>query len=157
MTDTLVHLLAGQKPDGELIYEDIKAKSKGDGCYELLASPVFCRGAAKGDLIRTLLAGRFEIEQHGGNLCIRVIAKKDIDIIEKRLSAVVTDIEAECEVKTERLLVYNVKVKQGFDKIEKTFNQALEGHDEAMWLYANVYDAVDGETPLNWWHDYLAK
>ncbi len=152
-----MHLLAGQKPDGELIYEDVKAINKGDGCYELLASPVFCRGAAKGDLIRTLVAGRFEVEQHGGNLCVRVFAKDGLDILATRLMQAGKTIDAEIDVQTDRFLVVNVPVKSGFDAIEKVFNQLIDGREDALWLYANVYDPMDGETPLNWWHDYLAK
>ena len=36
-------------------------------------------------------------------------------------------------------------------------NKALKDKEDAVWVYANVYDPMDGETPLNWWHDYLAK
>ena len=154
---TLVHLLAGQRPDGQLIFEDVSAKAIGDGCYELLASPLFCRGAAKGDLIRVQAAGKFDIEKHGGNLCIRVISKSQLDIIETRLNASIKTINGECETRADRILVYSVPVTAGFDAIEKVFDAALNQQEDSAWLYANVYDPMDGETPLNWWHDYLAK
>ncbi len=41
---TVIHLLAGQSPDGELIFEDVPADNIGDGCHRLLQSPVFAEG-----------------------------------------------------------------------------------------------------------------
>ena len=151
--ETSVHLLAGQREDGEMVFEQVRAKDIGDGCYELLMPPLFARGAAKGDVIRMMVAGGFEVEQHNGNLCARVIARQGIDEIRQRLDAPLKALEAELDFENERTLVYSIPVKAGFDKIEAAFNQALQGRDEAMWMYANVYDPVDGETPLNWWHD----
>lgn len=153
---TSIHLLAGQRPDGELIYEEVFALDMGDSCYQLTTSPVFARGAAKNDVIRMYPAGRFEVEQYNGNLCVRVLAKADIGIIRQRLQAPLAALEAELDYQNERALVYSIPVKAGFEPIEAALNQALQGA-EAVWLYANVYDPIDGETPLNWWHDFLAQ
>lgn len=153
---TTVHLLAGKRPDGQLVYEDVKAENAGDGCYRLLQSPVFARGAAKGDTIRVLVAGRFEVENYGGKLAIRLFSKADIALIHGRVLQLGKVIELEAEQQTDRFAVYAVEVKQGFDAIEKCFNEALQGFNDAQWQYANVYEE-DGQTPLNWWHDFLAK
>lgn len=153
---TSIHLLAGQRPDGQLIYEEVFAKNLGDSCYQLTTSPVFARGAAKNDVIRMMPAGRFEVEQYHGNLCVRVLARADIDVIRQRLDAPLNVLGAELDYQNERTLVYSVPVKAGFEKIEAVLNQAIQGVD-AVWLYANVYDPLDGETPLNWWHDFLAQ
>jgi hypothetical protein len=153
---TSIHLLAGQRPDGELIYEEVFAIDTGDSCYRLATSPVFARGAAKNDVIRMYPAGRFEVEQYNGNLCVRVLAKADIGIIRQRLQAPLSALEAELDYQNDRTLVYSIPVKAGFEPIEGALNQALQGA-QAMWLYANVYDPLDGETPLNWWHDFLAQ
>lgn len=154
--ETTIHLLAGQRPDGQLVFEQVKAKNMGDSCYELLVPPLFARGAAKGDVIRLFAAGRFAVEQHNGNLSVRVLAKEGLDEIKRRLESPLSALEAELDFENDRTLVYSIHIAAGFDRIEAAFNQALQGRDDAMWLYANVYDA-DGETPLNWWHDYLAK
>jgi hypothetical protein len=151
-----IHLLAGQRPDGQLIYEDVHAKSVGDNCYELITSPIFARGAAKNDVIRMLPAGRFTVEQHNGNLCIRIMAKNAIESIRQRLEAPLAALGAELDYQNERTLVYSISVKAGFQPIEAVLNEAIQQQD-AMWMYANVYDPIDGETPLNWWHDYLAQ
>ena len=74
--ETTIHLLAGQRPDGELVFEQVRAQDIGDGCYKLLTSPVFAKGAAKQDIIRMMAAGKFEVEQYNGNLCVRVMSKK---------------------------------------------------------------------------------
>jgi hypothetical protein len=153
---TSIHLLAGQRPDGQLIYETVFAKDLGDSCYQLTTSPVFARGAAKNDIIRLMPAGRFEVEQHNGNLCVRVLAKKNIDIIRQRLEAPLAVLGAELDYQNDRTLVYSIPVKAGFDPVEVALNQAIQGA-EAIWLYANVYDPMDNETPLNWWHDFLAQ
>lgn len=155
--ETIIHLLAGQRSDGELVFEDVRAMVIGDSCYQLLTSPLFVRGAAKGDIIRMLLAGKFEVEQHNGNLCVRVMAKQGITEIKQHLAAPLEAIEGELDFENERTLVYSIYIKAGFDKIEAAFNQALQGKDDAIWLYANVYDPIDGKTPLDWWHDYLVK
>ena len=154
---TTIHLMAGQKPDGELIFEQVRAENAGDGCYRLLTSPLFARGAAKGDLVRMLAAGQFEVEQHSGNLCIRVMAKADLAEIRDKLQPLLADIDGELDFDNERILVFSVPVAAGFSVIEAAINRVLQGREQAIWQYANVYDPQDGETPLNWWHDFLAK
>ena len=150
-----IPLLAGQRPDGQLIYEEVYGEPIGDSCYRLLTSPVFARGAAKHDIIRKLVAGRFEVEQHSGNLCVRVLAKGGIEQIRQLLDAALQGTGAELDYQNERTLVYSVPVRMGFESIEAVFNKAIASSD-AQWLYANVYDPLDGE-PLNWWLDYLAQ
>lgn len=153
---TSLHLLAGQRPDGQLIYETVFGQDLGDSCYQLTTSPVFARGAAKNDIIRLMPGGRFEVEQYNGNLCVRILAKQNIDIIRQRLDAPLTALGGELDYQNERTLVYSIPVKAGFEPIELALNQGIQGA-EAVWLYANVYDAMDNETPLNWWHDFLAQ
>lgn len=152
---TSVVLLAGQRPDGQLIYEEVYGEPVGDNCYRLATSPVFARGAARGDIIRLLVAGRFEVEEHGGNLCVRVLAREGMEALRQQLDISLQGTGTELDYQNERTLVYSVPVKTGFEAVEAIFNKAMEGR-EAQWLYANVYDPVDGE-PLDWWLDYLAK
>lgn len=153
---TSIHLLAGQRTDGQLIYEEVFAKNVGDNCYQLTTSPVFARGTARLDIIRLLPAGRFEVEQYNGNLCVRIMAKADIELIRQRLDLSLNGLGAELDYQNDRTLVYSVPVKAGFETIEKVLNEAIHNVN-AIWLYANVYDPLDGETPLNWWHDFLAQ
>lgn len=154
----IIHLLAGQRPDGQLIYEPVMAKVLGDDCYQLLASPAFARGAARLDTIRLLNAGSFAVEIHGGNLCIRVFAKRNIERIADNITAQFKAHQGQLDFSNERVLVYSIPVAAGFSVIEEILNKALTDYgDDAQWFYANVYDPADGQTPLNWWHDFLAK
>ena len=50
----IIHLLAGQRKEGDFVYEDVRAQALGDGCYRLLNSPVFVKGAVKGDVVAEL-------------------------------------------------------------------------------------------------------
>lgn len=153
-----IHLLAGQRADGQLIFENVFATDKGDGCYQLLTSPVFARGAARLDTIRLLAAGRFEVEEHGGNLCIRVMSKRDLPAIVTQLQSGLGYLDGQLDYQNERIAVFSVPVSAGFSVIEAALEKVLEPYGtDAQWLYANVYDANDGQTPLNWWHDFLAK
>jgi hypothetical protein len=66
-------------------------------------------------------------------------------------------LKAELDHQNERMLVYSIPVESGFDEIEAVFNTLSKGFEQTQWFYSNVYDPDDGQTPLNWWHDYLAK
>lgn len=151
---TLVPLLAGQKPDGELIFEQIAAlkveRDEPQSCYRLLASPAFCSGIAKGDLIKTTTAGGFEVLERSGNVCIRVISQTDLDLIDQQLAAEFAALGGSQDLNTGRVLVYSVPVSAGFASIEAILNRIVAGRHGAVWLYGNVYDA-DSQEPLNWW------
>ena len=49
-----------------------------------------------------------------------------------------------------------MEVNKGFDAIEKCFNDGSQGFEDVLWQYANVYEE-DGQTPLNWWHDFFRQ
>jgi hypothetical protein len=48
-------------------------------------------------------------------------------------------------------LVFTIPVSAGFSAVEALFNQAEQVYPGSTWMYGNVYDPVDGRTPLNWW------
>jgi len=154
---TMIQLLAGQRSDGELVFEQVPAIMKGENCYQLLLSPVFAKGAAKHDLIRIQMAGQFVVEKYNGYLCVRVFSKSNTERIHQSMEKSLLLLKAELDHKNERMLVYSIPVEAGFDAIESLFNTLSKGFEQTQWLYSNVYDPDDGETPLNWWHDYLAK
>lgn len=155
---TTIHLMAGQRADGQLIFEQAFAKAVGDECYQLITSPLFARGAARGDIIRLLAAGRFEVEQYGGNLCVRIMARRDMDVIAGLIESGLKELGGQKDFSNERMSVFSVPVAAGFSVIEEILNKVLTPYgNDAQWLYANVYDPDDGQTPLNWWHDFLAK
>jgi hypothetical protein len=145
-------LLAGQRPDGQLIYEELPVRPLAEAdAFELLRSPAFCKGIAKGDYLRRLPAGRFEIIKQGGNLAIRIIAKQGIERLAELVASSVKAINGSLDEQTERMLMVSIPVSAGFDVIEAMMSDLLASVDDSTWFYGNVYDAMDGETPLNWW------
>ena len=50
-------------------------------------------------------------------------------------------------------LVFTIPVTVGFEAIEEVLETAQKRISGASWMYSNVYDSVDGMTPLNWWNE----
>jgi len=145
-----IHLLAGERPDGEKIFEEIEALELDSGHYLLSASPAFCKGIAAGDIILLQDDGSFTVAKHGGNLCVRVYAREGMQDIAENLAEGIAELQGRLDIITERVIVFSISVSRGFAAIEAIFNRAIELHTQAMWVYGNVY-AQDGVTPLNWW------
>ncbi len=150
----IIKLFAGQSPDGQKVMESVPAENMGEGRYRLLQSPAFARDLARGDKIVLAADGSPELEKRSGNLCIRVISREGLDNLEQQLTSKLEKLGGALDINTPRILVYSIHVSCGFDEIEKTLREAISGND-ATWLYGNVYDPTDGETPLNWWQEFL--
>lgn len=151
MGSCTIHLFAGQRPDGEQIYEAIEALELEDSHYLLSNSPAFCKGIAAGDIIQVDDKGSWRVVKHGGNVCIRVFARDGMMEVAQRLVEGVAMLQGRVDVTTERVMVFTVAASKGFAEIENTFNLALDSMPDVYWLYGNVYDPEDGRTPLNWW------
>lgn len=153
-----IELMAGRHPSGEMIIERVLvAPQEQANTYLLLKSPVFVRGIARGDIIQRMSSpkGAFKIEQHSGNLCIRVFGKQPLSPLEPALTAELEKLGGDLDVAEPRVLVYSIHVSCGFTKIEELLNQQLSTSPDAAWFYGNVYDPDSGE-PLNWWQPILA-
>lgn len=151
----IIKLFAGQSPDGQKVMESVPAEFLGEGRYRLLQSPAFARGLAMGDKILLSDKGLPQLEQHSGNLCVRVISREGLDALEQQLTSKLEKLGGTLDINTPRILVYSIHVSCGFDEIEKILNNTLTDSTQATWMYGNVYDPADGQTPLNWWHDIL--
>jgi hypothetical protein len=154
-TETILPVLAGQRPDGQLIYEELAVSAlETRDHYLVLRSPSFCQGTAKGDVIERLPGGRFEVVKRSGNLAIRVIAKENLSRIADQLVAVFERYQGTLDVQSERMLVLSVPVAAGFEAIESAMSDVLGSYENNHWVYGNVYDVQDG-SPLNWWQEFL--
>jgi hypothetical protein len=51
----------------------------------------------------------------------------------------------------ERGLAYTLPLEAGFPAIERVFIDWAAEHPGWEWFFGNVYDPVDGVTPLNRW------
>ncbi|AFU99682.1 DUF4265 domain-containing protein [Simiduia agarivorans] len=146
---TEIEMFAGYNPAGQPVAEKLQAVKTDEG-YRLVRSPAFIKGLASGDLIRLDEAsGEFDIVRRSGNLCVRVFSQQDTAGFEEALTSELEKLGGELELHSPRMLVYKVHVSLGFKAIEAILEQQVPA--DAQWLYGNVYDPADGQTPLNWW------
>lgn len=158
-----IDLIAGRHPNGELIIERLLVNPQSAAkTYQLLKSPVFVRGIARGDIIQRLdhPQGGFKVLQHGGNLCIRVFSKLSFDDeqlapLEQGLTAALEKLGGDLDIRESRVLVYSIHVSCGFAAIEALLEQQLAGRNDVVWYYGNVYDPETDE-PLDWWQAILS-
>lgn len=152
----VVELFAGLDPNGKPFVEKLPVRELDTGELQLVKSPAFVKGLASGDVIRFLPpTGEFEIVQHSGNLSVRVFSRGNIALLADALTAELEKLGGDLDLETPRMLVYSIHVSCGFNSIETILNRVLERDSESVWMYGNVYDPVDGRTPLNWWQELL--
>lgn len=164
-----IPLIAGYRPDGEGIVEQVAVTPVGDDGkpatvrptatqYRLLRSPAFVRGLASGDKISfpADTPEGYELIQRSGNLCLRVLSKSNMDEVLQVLTPEIELLDGILDVETPRLLVYSIHVSIGFQAIELLLDRISGQFAGTLWYYGNVYDPADGVTPLEWWQEFLA-
>lgn len=155
-------LLAGYRPDGEAILERLRVEaipdSKTGDEYRLLTSPGFVRGLASGDRIRHPARNEagYELLRRSGNLSIRVLRRDDLEAVALVLSPEIELLDGTLDLQTPRLLVYSIHVSIGFQTLEILLDRIIGQFPGTLWYYGNVYDPIDGVTPLDWWQEFLA-
>lgn len=152
----IIELFAGLGPDNKPIVEQLQVRELEDGTLQLVQSPAFAKGLASGDVVRMLPETReFDLVKRSGNLSIRVFSRGDIGALSDQLSPELEKLGGELDRETPRLLVYSIHVSCGFETIEEILSRYVGQDGQSAWMYGNVYDPVDGQTPLNWWLDIL--
>lgn len=155
---TTIPLAAGLNPAGEAILEEVSATALEDGNFKVEKTPAFVKGLAKGDTIRFDEGSHsFFIKRHSGNLAIRVYAREDMALLQKDLVPAVEKSGGSLDIASERMLVFAIHVSIGFKEIEALLNEHVDESAGQVWLYGNVYDPEDGQTPLNWWLPLLQE
>ncbi len=152
----VIELFAGLDANGQAVIErmPVKVNEEDDSC-QLVKSPAFVKGIASGDVIKLRPGSQdFELIERSGNLCIRVLSRVDISPIAEALGPALEKLGGELDTETERMLVFSIHVSCGFKSIEALINQHVDGQN-SVWMYGNVYDPKDGETPLDWWQPIL--
>lgn len=154
----VIELFAGVDASGQAVIERMPVKiSEEDDSCQLVKSPAFVKGIASGDTIKLRPGSQdFELIKRSGNLCIRVLSRDDIGSLAESLAPELEKLGGELDTETERLLVFSIHVSCGFQAIEALLNKHVDGQS-SVWLYGNVYDPKDGETPLNWWQSILEE
>ncbi len=150
----VIELFAGIGSDGQPVAERLQVIVNEDNSCQLVKSPAFVKGIASGDVIKLEDDSReFTISKRSGNLAIRVYCRDDSSELVDELSPPLEKLGGELDIETPRMLVYSIHVSCGFQQIENILNAVVS--DEVMWVYGNVYDPKDGQTPLNWWQEML--
>ena len=152
----VIELFAGMGAKGQPMVEKLQVRELESGEMQLVQSPAFVKGIASGDVIKCDAPNQeFEIVQRSGNLSIRVFSRDDISHYGDLLTPEIEKLGGELDIETPRMLVYSIHVSCGFSTIEDLLNQHVGQDGKSAWLYGNVYDPIDGQTPLNWWQDIL--
>lgn len=132
-------------------YEEILAEHLDSKRYRLIKSPGLVLGLAADDEFELAEDGTFRVLTRGKNVCVQVFSRSTIDECQQRLMPDVTELGGRLDGKAERELVFTIPVSVGFQRIEDVLNRASADLKDYEWYYGNVYDPVDGVTPLNWW------
>lgn len=137
---------------GQPLTEPVHAESLGDGMYRLLYTPGLVQGIAAGDEFSLVGdEGAFRVRRRGGNLAVQLYSKQPVASFRTELAALVASLGGWLDGAIEKGLVFTIPVTVGFSAVEKLFDTWVAEHPGWEWYYGNVYDPVDGITPLGWW------
>jgi len=131
--------------------QPVEVKLISSSVYRILFSPGFVEGIAAGDVIRLTdqVKGEFEVIEYGGNVSVKI---SDVSrIVEKlpEIDSILTKVGARRDGNLERVAVWTIPVKSGFNDIELSIANACKILEEPDWWYGNVYDSQNN--PINWW------
>lgn len=160
-------LIAGLNSEQQPIVEQVSAQvldseaqplPNGVRHFRLIKSPAFVRGLAAGDSIAFPSKNKagFDIVKRSGNLSIRVFNRGDIEALSSWLTPELELLDGSLDTQSPHVLVYSIHVSIGFAQIEEILDRAIGQFAGTVWYYGNVYDPIDGVTPLNWWQEFLA-
>jgi hypothetical protein len=147
---TTIRLLV-EDSGGKPVHEEVHVEDRGAGTYRLLQSPGFAPGLAADDVFLLEPDGTFKLLQRGGNIAIQMFSDRPLDRVEPFVSSDIEQIGGWRDGLLANLLVYTVPAKVGFPDIERLLQKVTARFPMISWYYGNVYDPVDGVTPLNWW------
>ncbi len=152
-----IQLFAGKGSDGQPVVETLRVVEPEEGVYQLLQSPGFMRGVAKGDQIKVDHDTKsYTLVKRSGNLCIRVIAKEAIESIAVKLVPEIEKLGGTLDYENPRMLIFSIHVSCGFQAIEQLMKEHVGVASQSAWFYGNVYQETDGElVPINWWQSML--
>ena len=153
-----IPLAAGLDAAGQPVLEEVKVSALEDQQFRIEQTPAFVKGTVKGDIVRfDEGSNSFFIVRHSGNLAVRVYAREDMQTLEKDLVPRIEKLGGSLEFANQRLLVFAIHVSIGFKQIEALLDDTIDESEGQLWLYGNVYDPEDGQTPLNWWLPLLEE
>lgn len=152
---TLIKVFAGTNSQGTVL-EELPAEYLIDQKFKLCASPGLALGLAKGDTIKLLPHGDFELINHGGNFCIQIYKEQPIkEQIEAVESIVKRELSGSLDGFHNGSLAFSAPISNGFHATNNVFNQIrdlLESEYYYSNIYKNPYDLEDEEL-VGWARD----
>lgn len=146
----MLRVVAGYTSSGSCAYENVPAVAQPDGTFLLTGSPGLAQGAAAGDTVILGPDRKLQVVQRGGNLAVQVLGDQ---FDNAQLGDLITAVEClggRLDGGHDRVRVFTIPVEAGFPAVEAAFARFTSEHRGFEWYFANVYDEVDGLTPLNW-------
>ena len=147
----VTQLFAGARTDGSPAYEEVVVERLGTGRFKVMQSPGLVLGVAAGDVIDVSEDRRATVVERGGNLCIQIYTKGEGAQIEPIVRERLEPLNGRLDGRSEQQLVFTVPASAGLAVVESAMTEVVRQFPKAEWYYGNVYDPVDGVTPLNWW------
>jgi len=150
---TTLNLVVQTQADGTPFYEAVLVEELGDQRYLVRASPGLLQGFAAGDEIALAPEdpSGFRVLRRGGNVGVQFFWSGALDACAQELTPAVQALGGWWDGEALGLLVFTFPLAVGFPAIERLLEEAEQRYPGCQWMYSNVYDPVDGETPLNWW------
>jgi hypothetical protein len=135
--------------------EEVEVEPLGESRYRVLCPPRLAYGLAVGDEIEldeTLRFG-FRTVRRSGNLTVWVYLPSEgaEHAVTERARQLVIGLGGTFEGTPPRMIILTLPLGAGWERIEAGMNAFVATVPGSTWEYANVYDPVDGKTPLNWW------
>jgi hypothetical protein len=150
---TTLDLVVQTNPDGTPFFETIFVEQLAANRYRVRVSPGLLQGLAAGDELALTPeeAPGFRVLQRAGNVSVQFFWKGDLAGCAQELTPRVVALGGWLDAQATGLLVFTFPLAVGFPAIERLLGAAEQQYPGCAWMYGNVYDPIDGETPLNWW------
>ncbi len=148
---TTVSILAGTATTGQSAFEEVLVELVGPGRYSLVRSPGLALGLAAGDVFTLEAGGAYAVQERGGNICIQMFSEAFTPLMESEIAQSLQSIGGHLDGRSPRELVFTIALSVGFPRIEAALKSIVRHFPTVEWYYGNVYDPVDGVTPLDWW------
>ncbi|WP_196161109.1 DUF4265 domain-containing protein [Reinekea sp. G2M2-21] len=133
--------------------QPVEVEYLSENIYRVVHSPGFVEGIAAGDVIELAEhdTTKFSVVSYGGNVSVKI--SDTASIIEKlpTLDNILGTVGARRDGNLERVGVWTMPLKSGFEPIEIAIKMACSELCEPTWWFGNAYDS--NNQPLNWWLD----
>lgn len=133
---TRIRLLVECRRDS-VIREEIEARLAGDGSFELLHSPAYVFGVAKGDRVRVEPTGAFVVVHRSGNVALQIFHWTDTERVLHHLMHLLPAIDGCLDGDGDSAIVVTVPRSTVFCDIVRTMHELGRRIPELEWYIGN--------------------